>query len=171
MDSNRVRHQPRRRGSAGRAILAGVGVAVAGSAVWGLVAYLVRYQFSLLAVVIGLAVGTVMAWVRPGDRSLAVTGAIVSVAGCALGSLAAEILIALSHSIPVTVLLGDFGRIVRAYPSTVGWLGFLFWVLAACVGFRVLAGPGGWRRGWETSVQEVAAAGADLAGPADTGAS
>jgi len=153
------------------AILAGVGVAVAGAAVWGIVAYLARYQFSLLAVMIGLAVGMVMAWVRPGDRSLAVPGAIVAVAGCALGSLAAEVLIALGHSIPVTVLLRDFGPIVRAYPSTVGWLGFLFWALAACVGFRVLAGAGGWWRSRETSVQEMETAGTDVSGPADLGTS
>jgi len=167
-----VGHQQSRRGGTGKAILAGVGVAGAGAVVWGLVAYLFRYQFSLLAVVIGLAIGMVMARVGPGGRSLAAAGAIVSVAGCALGSLMGEVLIAFSHGIPVSVLLGHAGPVARAYPPTVGWLGLLFWVLAAWVSFRVLSGPGGWwpgRRG--TGILEAAAAGVDGAGPADNGSS
>src|SRR5690349_10190703 len=114
-----------------RAVLAGVSVAVAGSVLWGLIAAAARYQFSILAVAIGLGVGIVMARLRPGDRPLAIAAAIVSVAGCALGSLAAEVLIALNDGIAAAELLGHSGLVLRAYPATVGWLGLLFWALAA----------------------------------------
>ena len=59
----------------------------------------------------------------------------------------AEIVIALSHHIPVTVLFGHLGPVVAAYPATVSWLGLVCWAMAASVAFGVLAKPAGWRWG------------------------
>jgi tetratricopeptide (TPR) repeat protein len=58
-----------------------MGVASAGSTVWATVAYLAGYQFSLVAALIGAAVGTVMARLRPGGRSLAFVSALRAVVG------------------------------------------------------------------------------------------
>jgi hypothetical protein len=151
MDLDDVSGQPRGRGSVGLAVAAGVGAAVAGAVIWGLAAFLTRYQLSLLGLLMGLGVGTVVALVRPGDRSLAVLAAVVSVAGCALGSLVAEVMIAVSDKVPLAVLLSHFGQIAGAYPATVGAFGLLFWALAAWAGYRTVARPGRW--GWLRSGQ------------------
>jgi hypothetical protein len=52
--------QARRQGGLGTAVLAGAGVAVAGAVVWGLIAYLTKYELSLMAVFLGAAVGAVI---------------------------------------------------------------------------------------------------------------
>ena len=86
MDSDRGRELTPSGTGAGKAILAGSGIAMAGAVVCGLVAYQVRYEFSLLAVGIGVAVGVAMTRLRPAGRSLAIAGALISEAGCAVGS-------------------------------------------------------------------------------------
>jgi len=147
MDAEREADWSGRRRSAAITLLAGLGATVAGSVLWGLAAYLLRHEFSVLAVLMGLGVGSVVARLRPGQRSAAAAAAISSAAGCAAGSLLAEILLAIGDHIPVTALAGHSGEIIRAYPATVGWLGFVFWMLAAVVGYAVVAWPDGWRIG------------------------
>jgi len=136
-------------GSPGMAVLAGLGVAVAGSVVWGLIAYLTKYQFSLMAVVLGFAVGAAM--FRVGGRSrntgLAVAGAALAVFGCALGSLAAEIMILRGHGVPLGLIMSHMNLVLQHYPSAVGGLGLFFWVIAALYGYRNALGAPMWGRG------------------------
>jgi len=136
-------------GSPGMAVLAGLGVAVAGSVVWGLVAYVAKYQFSLLAIVLGFAVGAAVFRVGGRIRStgLAVAGAVLAVFGCALGSLVAEIMILRGHGIPLGLIMSHLDVVLQEYPSSVGGLGLLFWAIAALYGYRNALGMPMWGRG------------------------
>jgi hypothetical protein len=130
------------------AVLAGIGVAIAGSLVWGLIAYLTKHQFSLMALVIGFAVATVVVRVAGGTRSpvLGVICALLAVFGCALGSLVAEILVLLGHGVPASAIMANLNLVLRYYPSAVGGLGFVFWALGALYGYRIAMGAPAWRR-------------------------
>jgi hypothetical protein len=136
-------------GSPGMAVLAGLGVAVAGSVVWGLVAYVTKYQLSLLAIVLGFAVGAAVfrAGGRVRNTGLAVAGAVLAVFGCALGSLVAEIMILRGQGIPLGLIMSHLDVVLREYPSAVGGLGLFFWVIAALYGYRNALGMPMWGRG------------------------
>ena len=142
-------HQPRQPGSIAVAIVVGIVVAIAGSVVWGLIAYLTKIEFSFLAIVIGIAVGLAMIRTSGGVKNpaLATASAIVAVFGCALGSLVAEVLVLVANRVPLTAVLANMNIVLRAYPHVVGFLGFLFWALAALYGYRAALGmPIGGRR-------------------------
>ena len=129
------------RGNIGMAVLAGAAVAIVGALIWGVIAYSTKYQFSIMAVLVGLGVGTVMARVS-GFRSMAlgVASAVLAVGGCALGSLVAEILILERHGAPMSLILAHLNFVFRFYPTAVGGLGFLFWAFAALYGYRIAMG-------------------------------
>lgn len=78
-----------RQRSYGRAILFGIAAALAGGAVWFLVAYYLDLQHSIVAIVIGAAVGLVMRSQLSGERSipLGLVAAVLSVAGIVFGHL------------------------------------------------------------------------------------
>ncbi len=136
------------RGNVGMAVLAGLVVAIACAMVWGVIAYLTKFQFSIMAILVGLAVGTVMARIgRVKSPAFAIVSAALAVFGCALGSLVAEILVVNRHDVPLDYILSHLNLVFRAYPSTVGGLGFLFWVFAALYGYRIGMG-GSMRWGW-----------------------
>jgi len=138
-----------RPGSPGMAVLAGFGVAVAGAVVWGLVAYVTKYQLGLLAVVLGYGVGAAVfrAGGRDKNTGLAVASAALAVFGCALGSLLAEIMILRGHGIPLGLIMSHLDVVLQEYPSAVGGLGLVFWVIAALYGYRNALGMRAWGRG------------------------
>jgi hypothetical protein len=136
------------RGNLGMAVLAGLVVAIACALVWGVIAYTTKYQFSLAAILVGLAVGTVMARIgRVNSPVFAVASAALAVFGCALGSLVAEMLVLLRHGVPMSAILAHLNVVFREYPKAVGGLGFVFWVIAALYGYRIGIG-GSMRWGW-----------------------
>jgi hypothetical protein len=129
------------RANIGMAILAGAAVAIVGALIWGVIAYSTKYQFSIMAVLIGFAVGTVMARVGvAGSPALGVASAVLAVGGCALGSLVAEILVLLRHGLPISEILANLNIVFRFYPTAVGGLGFVFWAFAALYGYRIAMG-------------------------------
>jgi hypothetical protein len=132
-----VRGKPGGRQSTLAALGAAVGVAIAGAVVWGLVALLIHRQLSLLGLVIGVGVGLVVARFRPGHWPTIVTGAVIAVAGCALGTLLGQVFLLLSAQVSLSVILGHLNLLFRAYPSNVGALGLLFYALAAYGAIRV----------------------------------
>jgi len=136
------------RGNVGMAVLAGLVVAVACAVVWGVISYATNYEFSFLAIVVGLAVGTAMARIgRVRTPAFGIVSASLAVFGCALGSLVAEILIFHRHHVPLSDILTNMNIVFHYYPQDVGALGFLFWVLAALYGYRIGVG-GSMRWGW-----------------------
>jgi hypothetical protein len=137
--------------SVGAAVLVGAVVAIACALVWGVIAYSTKHQFSIMAILVGLAVGTVVARVgRVRSTGLAIASALLAVFGCALGSLVAEILILLRNGASLSEILSGLNIVFRFYPSAVGGLGFVFWALAALYGYRIAMGMPmrwGFRRG------------------------
>lgn len=118
-----------------RPLLAGAAAAAAGALAWTAVAYLTGYQFEVLAALIGVAVGAATKPAGTRDPRLQAAGAALAVAGCALGTLTAMIAVLhVGYGVSLGLIFGHFGTVVSAYPSTVGWLGLLFWAVAAAGG-------------------------------------
>jgi len=122
------------------AVLAGLAAAVVGAFAWGLVAYLTKHQFSLVAVVIGVAVGGAVAKFRAGDPVAAAASAVLALLGCALGAFLALVFTTLGAGIGLGTILGHLNVLLSAYPHTVGILGVVFWLVAAYLGFRTALG-------------------------------
>jgi hypothetical protein len=122
---------PARQPSTFAALSLAAGAAIAGAAAWGLVTILVHRQLSLLSLLIGAAVGVAVARHRPGHLPTIVAGAVIAMAGCALGTLLAIVFSLLDARVSVAAIVGHASVVARAYPSAVGWLGLLFWLLAA----------------------------------------
>jgi hypothetical protein len=136
------------RGNVGMAVLAGLVVAIACAVVWGVISYATKYEFSIMALLVGLAVGAVMARIgRVRTPAFGVVSGLLAVLGCALGSLVAEILIINRHGIPLSFIFAHINVVFQDYPHYVGGLGFLFWVFAALYGYRIGMG-GSMRWGW-----------------------
>jgi hypothetical protein len=129
--------QPGRWRSALAAVAAAIGVAIAGAVIWGLVALLIHKQLSLLGLAIGLGVGAVIARYRPGNLPIIIAGAVIAVAGCALGTLLAQVFLLLNQQIGLSVILSHLGALFHDYPRNVGLLGLLFYALAAYGAIRV----------------------------------
>jgi hypothetical protein len=122
------------------AVSLAVAVALAGAVVWGLAAMLINLQLSLFGLLIGAAVGVVVARYRAGHRPTIIAGAVIAVAGCALGVLLGMIFQLLHHHVPLSYILGHLGGpggLLHYYPSQVGLLGLLFWAVAACAAIRI----------------------------------
>lgn len=126
---------PADRGNTGMALLAGAGAAVAGAFAWGLITYVTKRQFSLMAVLVGVAVGYAVRRFRPGQPGAAVASGVLALLGCALGTFLALIFAALGAGTGLGNVLGQLNVIMSAYPHSVGVLGVVFWVLAAFLGF------------------------------------
>jgi hypothetical protein len=132
--------RPVQRGRLALAVLAGLAAAVAGAFAWGLVAYLTKHQFSLVAVVIGVAVGGAVGKFRAGDPVAAAASAVLALLGCALGAFLALVFTTLGAGIGLATILGHLNVLLSAYPHTVGILGVVFWLVAAYLGFRTALG-------------------------------
>jgi hypothetical protein len=130
--------RPARSSSAttGLALLAGLGAAIAGAFVWGLVTYLTKHQFSLIAVLVGIVVGNTVGRFRPGNVAAAAASAVLALLGCALGTFLALVFAALGAGVGLATILSHLNVILHVYPGSVGALGLLFWLIAAFLAFR-----------------------------------
>lgn len=113
---------------------------MAGALLWGLVAMLFKTQLSLFGLLIGAGIGAVVARYRGVHWPSVVAGAVIAVAGCALGTLLGLIFVALDSGASLSFVLrhlsGPSG-LLRYYPHSVGILGVLFWVIAAAAAVTV----------------------------------
>jgi hypothetical protein len=132
--------EPAGRDRTAAAMLAGLAAAVAGAFVWGLITYLTKHQFSLVAVGVGVGVGYAVGRFRPGDVAAAAASGLLALLGCALGTFLALVFAALGAGIGLGRVLGHLNVIMSAYPGSVGVLGVVFWLLAAYLGFRTAMG-------------------------------
>ena len=135
--ASRLIVSPARRPSTLAALSFAAGAAIVGAAAWGLVALLVHRQLSLLSLLIGAAVGVAVARYRPGHLPTIVAGAVIAVTGCALGTLLAIVFSLLDAQVSAGTIVAHANVVARAYPGAVGWLGLLFWLLAAYPAVRV----------------------------------
>lgn len=127
---------PRQRSMA-VALAAGIGVAVLGAIAWGLIIYLIKRDFSIIAVGLGLAVGATIARIRPGDMTAAIASGAISLLGAILGAILAGAFAVLSHGVPLSLLLGHLSLLTSDVFKSEGFLGYLFWAIAAFFGFRI----------------------------------
>ncbi len=125
------------RGSLGLALVCGLGAAIGGAVVWGLIAYISKHQFSIVAVLVGLAVGSAVARFRNNDPLAAVASAVLAVLGCALGSFLALVFALAGAGVSMGSILGHLNLIIQAYPHSLGGLTIVFWLVAAFIGFRI----------------------------------
>ncbi|MGO8959303.1 MAG: hypothetical protein ACLQFR_18335 [Streptosporangiaceae bacterium] len=117
-----------------------IAVALAGAVLWGLVAMLFNLQLSLIGLLIGAGVGAVVAKYRPRHRPTIIAGAVIAVAGCALGTLLAMVFKAMKAHFALSFILAHLGGpygLLHFYPSNVGILGLLFWAVAAVAAVRI----------------------------------
>ncbi len=119
------------------ALADGLGAAIAGAFAWGLIAYVSRHQFSVVAVLIGLAVGSAVARLRGGDLAAAIASAVFAVLGCALGTFLALIFGLAGAGVSFASILSHLNLVIQAYPHALGGLTVVFWVIAAVAGFRI----------------------------------
>lgn len=119
------------------ALSAGSGAALAGAVVWGLITYLTKHQYSVLAVVLGLAVGTIIARIRPGDMTAAVGSAVISLLGAVLGTVLAAVFLLINLGVGIGEVLAHFGTVLSLTLKSEDFIGYLFWALAAFFGFRI----------------------------------
>jgi hypothetical protein len=124
-------------GRLGLALVSGFGAAIAGALVWGLIAYLAKHQFSIVALLMGLAVGSAVARFRAGDLVAAFASGLLAVLGCALGTFLALVFALAGAGVSVRSILGHLNLIIQAYPHALGGLALVFWAIAAFVGFRI----------------------------------
>jgi hypothetical protein len=122
--------------------LAAIGLAllaaITGAVLWGLVALLIHRQLSLIGLLIGGGVGFAVARYRPGHLPTIVAGAVIAVAGCALGTLLAIVFSLLNARVSLGWIGSHLNLIWHGYPSAVGGaLGVLFWLIAAFAAVRV----------------------------------
>ena len=114
-----------------------VAAAVAGAVLWGLVALVIHRQLSLIGLLIGLGAGSSVARYRPGHRPTIIAGAVIAVAGCALGTFLAIVFTLLDSQVSLATIMSNLDIILGEYPSAVGALGLLFWLIAAYAAIRV----------------------------------
>jgi hypothetical protein len=128
---------PAGKGSISLALASGLGAAVAGAFGWGLIAYVSQHQFSIVAVLMGLAVGSAVARFRPGDLPAAIASGILAVAGCALGTFLALVFGLAGAGVSMGSILGHLNLVIDAYPHALSGLTIIFWVIAAFAAFRI----------------------------------
>jgi hypothetical protein len=114
-----------------------IAAALAGAVLWGLTALVIHRQLSLIGLLIGLGAGSAVARFRPGHRPTIVAGAVIAVAGCALGTFLAIVFTLLDEQVTLGTIFSNLNVILHGYPSAVGGLGLLFWLIAAYAAIRV----------------------------------
>ena len=117
------------------------GVALAGAVVWGVLAYLTKHQYSLIALGVGVGIGYVVRRYRRGDAVASAAAAVLAVVGCVLGTFVALVLVAMRDGAKLGAIVGHPNVIVQAYPSSVGSLGIVFWLMAAVAAFTYPMSP------------------------------
>ena len=137
---SRAGARPASRQNALIAVGLSVAVALAGAVLWGLIAVLVKLQLALIGLLIGAGIGLVVARYRAGHRPTMIAGAVIAVAGCALGTFLGMVFQAMNAHFPLSFILGHLGGphgLLHYYPANVGILGLFFWAVAAYAAVRI----------------------------------
>jgi hypothetical protein len=134
---SRLAGGPASRPSTFTALALAAAAALVGAVLWGLAALVFHRQLSLIGLLIGLGAGLAVARYRPGDRRTIVAGAVIAVVGCALGTFLAIVFSLLDDGVSLSAIMAHLSTVLRGYPGAVGWLGLLFWLVAAYAAVRV----------------------------------
>ena len=122
------------------AMLGGAVAAVVGASIWAAISAATNYQIGFMAVGVGFLVGLAVRKMGRGiDVSFGVTGAVLSLLGCALGNyLTVCIAIAREYQVDFfSVLAGsDFEQVVMLMKASFSPMDILFYALAVYYGYR-----------------------------------
>ncbi len=95
---------------------------------------LFKTQLSLFGLLIGAGIGAIVARYRGAHWPTIAAGAVIAVAGCALGTLLGLVFVALDSGASLSFVLSHLSGpsgLLHYYPHSVGILGLLFWIIAA----------------------------------------
>ena len=130
----------RSRQKLGLAIVAGTVAAVAGAAIWAAATIATGYQIGWLAIIVGVLVGMAVRMAGNGiDRAFGITGAILSLLGCALGNLlTVAYFAAQAEGVPYFELLTqlDLDTALQLMIATFNPMDLLFYLFAVYFGYR-----------------------------------
>jgi antitoxin component YwqK of YwqJK toxin-antitoxin module len=122
------------------AVIGGTGAAILGALIWALVTVMTKYQIGYMAIAVGLLVGFSVRYFGAGvDRYFGVIGAILALAGCALGNLLAQLGFAAdAESIGYVEILSflNFDLIVAIFVESFSPMDVLFYGFAAYEGYK-----------------------------------
>lgn len=130
----------RARQNLGLAIVAGMFAAIAGAVIWALATIATGYQIGWLAIIVGVLVGMAVRIAGNGiDRIFGITGALLSLVGCALGNLlTVAYFAAQAQGVPYFELLArlDLDTAVQMMIATFNLMDLLFYLFAVYFGYR-----------------------------------
>ena len=136
-----AREQLRHEQSLPLGIMAGSGAALLGAIGWAIITAVTHFQIGFMAVGVGLLVGTAVRRFGKGfDSIFGVAGALLSLAGCALGNLFAVCAIgAAANNMSFFTLLGRLDPIVaaRLMAATFQPMDILFYGIALYEGYKL----------------------------------
>jgi len=134
---SRMSARPAARQNTLAALSLALAVAIAGAVLWGVAALVFHRQLSLLGLFIGAGVGVAVARYRPAHPPTIAAGAVIAIAGCALGTFLTMIFILLHAQVSLGTIAGHLNLVFRNYPNEVGGVGPVFWLIAALAAIRV----------------------------------
>ncbi|WP_088282194.1 hypothetical protein [Kineosporia sp. A_224] len=121
-------------------VLAGVGAAVAGGLLWGIVLGVFHFRLGLVAVAVGAGVGFVMARTATPTRGLAPVAGVLALAGCLLGEMFGDVIdqakfenVPLGTAVRLTVTNPSLARDIFA--DHFDAFGVVFWAIGAWAAF------------------------------------
>ena len=136
-----AREQLRHEQSLPVGILAGSGAALLGALGWALITALTHFQIGFMAVGVGFLVGTAMRRYGKGfDPVFGIAGAVLSLAGCALGNLLAVCaMAAAANDMSFFTLLGRLDPVIAARLMAASFqpMDLLFYGIAVYEGYRL----------------------------------
>jgi hypothetical protein len=119
------------------ALACGLGTGLGGALAWGVTAYYVHHNLTLLAVLIGPLVGCTVARLRPRDLLTAAGSALLALAACVLGRFLMELFALAGVGVTVSSILGHLGLIAIAYRYSIGASVAVSWAVAAGLAFLI----------------------------------
>jgi antitoxin component YwqK of YwqJK toxin-antitoxin module len=122
------------------ALIGGLSAAITGAIIWALVTVATNYQIGYMAVAVGLMVGFAVRFFGAGvDQYFGYIGAILALAGCALGNLFSQVIFAANEQsvgyLDILILL-DVDLILSIFAETFSPIDVLFYGIAAYEGYR-----------------------------------
>lgn len=128
------------------AAAAGFVAAVAGGALWATVVYLSHYKTGIMAILVGVIVGWVVGRVgRRGGSALAITGAVLALLGCVLGTLFTAAAFASADGqlslVGATLAVLSPGVATGVLKASLGAMDIVFYGIAVYEGYKFAMRP------------------------------
>jgi len=122
------------------AIIGGISAAVLGAMIWALVTVMTKYQIGYMAIGVGLLVGFSVRYFGAGiDKYFGFIGAILALAGCALGNLLTQVVFAAdAESVGYIEILSvlNFDLVLTIFEESFSPMDVMFYGIAGYEGYK-----------------------------------